>query len=167
MYLRSDSGGIQQILSSRMARQGSAMITLSPSLQAPRWLQRSVGECTIFSFRCPTEPMRHNTFISSRPMLLSQPVHVCKVQSKFDGGSRIRPQDIPSLRSGNDNTINAQVGDSYLSPSERRKMDEHDDSRFYERPRFVEHSDDDFLYRLRSLYTSPQEMFEVSGPFEL
>ena len=148
-------------------RQGSAMITLSPSLQAPRWLRRSVGECTIVSFRCLAEPMHHNNFMSVRPMLLSQPVHVCRVQSKFDGVSRIRPQDIiPPLRSGNNKNINFQVGDASLSPSERRKMDEHDDSRFYEWPRFVEHSDDDFLHRLRSLYTSPQEMFEGSGPFE-
>ena len=143
------------------------MITLSPSLQAPRWLQRSVGECTIISFRGPTKPRNHNTLMPVMPMLLSQPVHVRRVQFKFDGGSRIRPQDISSLRSGNNDNIDVQVGDSYLSPSERRKMDEHDDSRFYERPRFVEHSDDDFLGRLRSLYTSPQEMFEVSGPFVL
>ena len=39
-----------------------------------------------------------------------------------------------------------------LSESDRRKMDETPDVRFYDRPRFVTHADDGFLGRLTELY---------------
>ena len=149
-----------------MARQGSSLMTPSSSLHAPRWLQYSDCKCSNMSVKLPNGPMHSNTITSSRPMLLSQPVHVCNVRSNFGENSRIRPQDIPSLRSGQN--FNAKLAsDSCMKPSERRKMDEQDDSHFYSRPRFVEHTDEDFLHQLRSLYSFPQETFEVSGPLQV
>ncbi len=41
-----------------------------------------------------------------------------------------------------------------LSPADRRKLDNGDDSRFYDSPRFVTHADDPFLARLAKLYAS-------------
>ncbi len=39
-----------------------------------------------------------------------------------------------------------------LSPDQRTKLDESDDARFYDQPRFVTHVDDGFIARLRELY---------------
>jgi SAM-dependent methyltransferase len=41
-----------------------------------------------------------------------------------------------------------------LSPADRRKIDDSDDSQFYRSPRFVTHADDAFLSRLTELYAS-------------
>jgi ubiquinone/menaquinone biosynthesis C-methylase UbiE len=47
-----------------------------------------------------------------------------------------------------------------LSPAERRRLDEGDDARFYDRPRFVHHVDEGFRDRLARLYA------DLLGPGE-
>ena len=56
---------------------------------------------------------------------------------------------------------------SVLSDSDRRKLDDSRDDRFYDTPRFVTHADDPFLERLTTLYdatlTSGDRVFDAMG----